>query len=128
MTPDEMKRRTKAFALRCVKLASTFPNNPLGQIVGRQLIKAGTSVAANYRASCMERSRAEFLAKLGIVEEEADETVFWIDFAADAELTKRHLVDNLINEGEEILKIVISSRKTARRNLKRRSEPPNNGQ
>ena len=114
MTPEEMKQRTKAFALRCVKLAASFPNSAVGDIIGRQLIKAGTSVASNYRASCAGRSHADFLNKLGIVEEEADESVFWIDFAADAGLTQRTLVNDLIVEGQEILAIVIASQKTAK--------------
>ena len=75
MTPEEMKNRTKAFALRCVRLAASFPKTATGDIIGRQLIKAATSVAANYRACCAGRSHADFLNKLGIVEEEADEAV-----------------------------------------------------
>ena len=114
MTPDEMKKRTRAFALRCIKLAGSFPKCPVGDIVGRQLIKSGTSVAANYYAACAGRSHADFLNKLGIVEEEADESVFWISFAPDARLTKQSLVQPLIAEGEEILAIVVASQKTAK--------------
>jgi four helix bundle protein len=114
MTPEEMKKRTKLFALRVVRLASAFPRSRAGDVIGRQLIKSGTSVAANYRASCMARSRAEFIAKLGVVQEEADEAVFWIDFAVDAELAKRTLVEDLIQEGKEILSIIVASKKTAR--------------
>ena len=114
MTPDEMKKRTKAFALRCIRLTATFPKSPAGQIISKQLIKASTGVAANYSASCAARSHADFLNKLGIVEEEADESVFWIDFASDAALTKKRLVENLIAEGREILAIVIASQKTAK--------------
>ena len=79
-----MKKRTRAFALRCIKLASSFSRGPVRDVVGRQLIKAGTSVAANYHAACAGRSHADFLNKLGIVEEEADESGFWIDFSVDA--------------------------------------------
>ena len=114
MTPDEMKRRTRAFALRCIKLVASFPKGAVGDIIGRQLIKSGTSVAANYRASCVARSHADFINKLGIVEEEADESVFWIDFSTDADLTKPNLVNDLIVEGQEILAIVVASRKTAK--------------
>ena len=114
VTPDEMKKRTRAFALRCVKLAATFPKGPLGDIIGRQLIKAGTSVAANYRASCAARSHADFLNKLGMVEEEADETLFWIDFAPDAGLAERSRVEGLLAEGQELLAIVVASEKTAK--------------
>ena len=115
-----MKKRTRAFALRCVKLAATFPKGPLGDIIGRQLIKAGTSVAANYRGSCAARSHADFLNKLGIVEEETDETLFWIDFAPEAGLAKRSRVEDLIAEGQEILAIVVASEKTAK---SRRANP-----
>ena len=114
-----MKRRTRAFAVRCVKLIATFPKNATGDIIGRQLIKSSTSVAANYRASCAARSHADFLNKLGIVEEEVDESVFWIDFAPDVNLVKRSRVDNLIVEGQEILAIIIASQKTAKTRRKK---------
>ena len=114
MTPDEMKKRTRAFALRCIKLASRLPKSPVGDVVRRQLIRSGTSVAANYHSACAARSHPDFLNKLGIVEEEVDETLFWIDFAPDAGLTKRALVDDLISEAGEILAILIASQKTAK--------------
>jgi len=114
MTPEEMKKRTKVFALRCIKLAGSFPKSAAGGIIGRQLIKASTSVAANYHAACAARSHADFLNKLGIVEEEADESVFWIDFAPDADLTERTLVEGILQEGKEILAIIITSQKTAK--------------
>jgi len=114
VTPKEMKSRTREFALRCVKLAESFPTKPAGDVVARQLIKSSTSVAANYRAACSARSHADFLNKLGIVEEEADESVFWIDFAIDAGLTDQSLVKNLIAEGQETLSIIIASQKTAK--------------
>ncbi len=114
MTSEELKKRTKAFALRCVKLAGTFPKDNAGNVISRQLIRSSTSVAANYRASCSARSHADFLNKLGIVEEEADETIFWIDFAPEAGLVKFELVDQLIKEGKEILAIIIASQKTAK--------------
>jgi len=114
MTPEDLKKRTKAFALRCIKLVGSFPNGITADVVGRQLIKAASSVAANYSACCAARSHADFLNKLGIVEEETDESVFWIDFAVDAGLAKRQLIGDLITEGGEILAIVIASQKTAK--------------
>jgi len=114
VTPDEMRKRTRAFALRCVKLVRSFPKAPAGEIIGRQLIKAGTSVAANYRSACAARSHADFLSKLGIVEEEVDESIFWIDFAPDADLTKRSRVEDLLAEGRELLAIIVASEKTAK--------------
>ena len=123
MTPNEMKKRTRALALRCIKLAGSFPRGPVGDVVGRQLIKSSTSVASNYSASCSARSHADFVNKLGIVEEEADESVFWIDFAPDAGLTKHALVEKLTVEGREILAIIIASQKTAKaRRLAKKSK------
>jgi four helix bundle protein len=124
MTPQELKQRTRAFALRCIKLAASFPRNKVGDVVGRQLIKAATSVAANYHSACAARSFADFLNKLGIVEEEADESVFWIDFAPDAGLTKRGLVADLLKEGQEILRIVVASEKTAKARKKTSKKQP----
>ena len=121
MTPDELKTKIKAYALRCVKLVATFPRAAATDIIGKQLIRSATSVAANYRSACSARSHADFINKLGIVEEEADETIFWIDFAADADLVKRKLVEDLIIEGREILAIVIASQKTAKSRRKQTS-------
>ena len=114
MTPEEMKRRIRAFALRCIKLATSFPRGALGDTFRWQLIKAGSSAAANYRAACVGRSRADFISKLGIVEEETDESVFWIDFSAEAGLVNPDRVQDLIREGQEILAMIVSSRKTAK--------------
>ena len=115
MTPEELKKRLHAFGLRIVKLASALPHGRIGGVFTRQLVRCGTSVAANYRAACRGRSRSEFVAKLGIVEEEADETLFWIETACDSGLVKRPLVEPLHAEGKEILAIVVASRKTAKR-------------
>ena len=119
MTPEELKKRTMSYALRCVKLADSFPKGPTGSTIARQLVRSSTSTAANYRAGCLARSKAEFISKLGIVEEEADETVFWIEFAIEAGLTREKLVSELVAEGREILAIIVSSRKTAKASGKR---------
>ncbi|MCE5276506.1 MAG: four helix bundle protein [Planctomycetaceae bacterium] len=125
MTPDEMKKRLRAYALRCIRLAESFPKTITGKIMANQLIRCGTSAAANYHAACAGRSYADFLNKLGIVEEEADESVFWIVMAKEAELTKDALVSDLIKEGREIISIVVASEKTAkaRRVAKARKNP-----
>jgi four helix bundle protein len=115
MNEEEMKRRLMAFALRVGRLASSFPRTRLGNMVGGQLVRCGPSVAANYWAACRGRSRAEFVAKLGISIEEADETDFWIHYAVESELVKKPLVKDLLQETEEILAILVSSRKTAGR-------------
>lgn len=122
MNAQELKNRTKAFALRIAKLAGSFPRTRAGNVVGHQSMKAGTAVAADYRAACRGRSRAEFLAKLGLVEEEADESLFWIAYAVDLKLVRPDLIRELLSEGEETLSIVVKSRKTTRASSARRGE------
>jgi four helix bundle protein len=114
MTQDELKKRTKEFALRVIKLVETFPNAYLGRHVGGQLIRCSTSVPANYRAACRAKSNADFIAKMGIVEEEADETAFWIEFAVDTDLSKAERVAALLDEANQLVAIFVSSINTAR--------------
>jgi four helix bundle protein len=118
MNAEELKNRTKLFALRVIKLVDSLPKTPAGRTIGNQLIRAGTSVGANYRAVCRARSRAEFLSKLGIVIEEADESAFWLELIIEAKLLKRALVDVLLNEANELLRILVASRQTAKHNQK----------
>jgi four helix bundle protein len=122
MTPDEMKSRTKRFALRCLKVADQLPQNkPSGRILANQLGRCGTSVAANYRASCKARSAAEFIAKLGVVEEEADESQFWIEVTGEHGLLSRKRLEPLHKEAGEITAIIAASRKTAVQNKRART-------
>jgi four helix bundle protein len=114
MTPDDLKRRTKQFALRVMKLVAALPDNLVGRAVGNQLIRSGTSVGANYRAACRGRSTAEFAAKLGVVIEEADESEFWLELIADGELLPAGLVGPLLKEANEIVAIMVASRKTVK--------------
>lgn len=114
MNPDEMKRRTKAYALAIIKLVQSLPNNPTARAIGQQLLRCGTSVGANYRASCRARSSADFIAKMGIVEEEADESVYWMEVLVEANIVPPHVVAELSDEGNQIVKIVVSSINTAR--------------
>jgi len=114
MNAEQLKQRTKAFSLRVVRFASSLPKDRVSDVFARQLVRCGTSVAANYRAACLARSRAEFAAKIGIVQEEADETLFWIEMAEEAGLVQGSLVKDLLAEGGEILAIIIASRKTAK--------------
>jgi len=111
----DLKKRLKDFALRIVRMAGSLPKDRIADVFARQIVRSGTSVAANYRAACKARSKAEFIAKLGIVEEEADETVFWIELATEANLVKTEKIELLLQEGKEICAIVTSSRKTAKR-------------
>lgn len=114
MTQNELKKRTKEFALRVASLTATFPNTFLGRHVGGQLTRSGTSVAANYRAACRARSTADFISKMGIVEEEADESAFWIEFAVDAALVRSDRVADLLNEANQLVAIFVASINTAR--------------
>jgi len=109
---EELKKRTRDFAHRCVKLALALPQSPLGNHIRRQLIKCSTSVAANYRAACIAQSKASFVSKLSIVIEEVDESCFWLEFIIDEGLLNEKQVAPLLNEGEELTSIFISSRKT----------------
>ncbi len=114
MTTDEMKGRTKSFALRVIKLVEALPSGRTGDVIGRQLVKSGTSVGANYRAACRAKSQADFIAKMGIVEEEADESAFWMEIIVEAGLMKKELVEDLANEANQLVAITVSSINTAR--------------
>lgn len=111
---NEMKKRTKAFGLRVIKLTESLPNKRTANIIGNQLLRCGTSVGANYRAACRARSNADFIAKMGIVEEESDESIYWIEMLVEAGIIKQKLVDNLLDEANQILAIIVSAINTAR--------------
>ena len=113
MDRDELTERTKKFAHRCVKLAMALPETVLGKHLRGQVIRCSTSVAANYRATCLSQSKASFVAKLSIALEEADETAFWLEFIIDENLLKKNLTEPLLKEAVELTKIFASSRKTA---------------
>jgi four helix bundle protein len=115
MTERELIERTKQFALRVIKLVGALPRTIEGRAIASQLIRSGTSVAANYRAACRARSKAEFIAKLGTVEEEADESAFWLELIIDAGLLSGTKIWPLLNEASEIVAIMASSKKTASR-------------
>jgi four helix bundle protein len=115
MTRAEFRTRTFQFGIRCIRLAESLPKTPTGQIVARQLIRAATSVGANYRAAVRSRSRADFVAKMGIVEEECDEAVYWIEVLVELGLLSVKRTFELQQEVNEILAITISSIKTARK-------------
>jgi len=117
MTEDELKRRTKQFALRILKLVAALPRTVAGRTIGGQLARSGTSVAANYRAACRARSKAEFISRLGVVEEEADESALWLELIIEGKLMKKELVEALWTEADEIVAIMTSSRKSAGRSL-----------
>ena len=114
MTREEMKERTKAYANRVVKLCSALPNNWIAQTLGRQLLRSGTSVGANYRAVCRAKSNLDFINKLRIVEEECDESLFWMELLVDNEIIKLPRLAKLMKEANEILAITVASAKRAR--------------
>ena len=113
MDADELKKRSKEFAHRCVKLAFFLPENELGSRARRQPIRCGTSVAANYRASLLAQTKAVFVSKISIVVEEADECEFWLEFIMDEQLMERKRGLPLFNEAHELSSIFIITRKTA---------------
>ena len=113
MNSEELKQRTKQFALRTLKLVSALPDTLEGRTVGGQLIRAGTAVGANYRATCRSRSKSEFIAKIGIVEEEADECAYWLELIIETRLLKKQQVEPLLKEAVELAKIMASSRISA---------------
>ena len=113
MNADDLKQRTKLFALRVLKLVAALPNTVQGKTIGGQLVRAGTSVGSNYRAACRGRSRAEFISMLGIVEEEADESAFWLELIIDGALLRAQVVQPLLDEANELTRIVAKSRVTA---------------
>lgn len=121
MTKEELKERTKLFALRILKLARALPNTDEGRIIRKQIIRSGTSVGANYRAVCRSRSSQEFISKLSIVIEEADETVFWLELIIESKILKKDLVLLLLGEANELTAIFVSSAKTAKRILNHKS-------
>jgi len=114
MTTNELKSRTKGFALRIIKLVDAMPRGLAGQIIGRQLLRAATSVGANYRAACRAQSRAEFASKLSIVVEEADESLYWLELLKESGLIKPECLEQIMKEADEILAIVVASRKTVK--------------
>ena len=118
MDAEDLKKRTKRFALRILKLVSALPKTIEGNTIKGQLVKAGTSVAANYRAACRGRSRAEFIAKIGVVEEEADESAFWLELIIEGALLKENRVRPLLDEANELTRIMASSRISASRKVR----------
>ncbi|MGO9209539.1 MAG: four helix bundle protein [Terriglobales bacterium] len=111
---EQIKRRAKQFALRIIRLFRALPRAPEARVMGRQLLRCGTSVAANYRAVCRARSKAEFVAKIGVVVEEIDETVFWLEMLVEAGIVRANRMEPLLKEANELLAIFAASQRTAR--------------
>jgi four helix bundle protein len=116
---EAMKRRTKEFAMRIVKLYQALPKTEEARVIGRQVLRSGTSVGANYRAVCRARSGKEFVSKMNVVLEEADETVFWFELLAECGVVSEKKMSFLVKEGNELLAIFGAALRTARKNLKK---------
>lgn len=123
MTKTELQQRTKLFALRLMVMVDALPKKRSAEVLGHQLLRSASSVAANYRAACRARSPAEFIAKMGIVEEEADESMAWLELLADSGLIKRERLISLMNEADQLVAITVASIKTARKNIQPKRKP-----
>ena len=117
MDAEELKQRTKIFGLKIIRLVENLPSTKTTRVIGNQLIRSGTSVGANYRAACRGRSKAEFIAKMGIVIEEADESMYWMVMLIEAGIVPENQLSDLLSEANELVAIFTASAKTARSSL-----------
>jgi len=124
MNAIELKKRLQTFALRIIKLTESLPNNITGKTLGNQIIRSGTSPGANYRSACLGKSDKDFLNKLKMVEEELDETIYWLELIIQSELIKENLLKDLINENNELLKIIVSSITTMKKKINPKNDKP----
>ena len=115
MTEAQLKARTKEFAKNIIELCRKLPDTREGRLIGNQVFRSGTSVAANYRAACRSRSKAEFISKLSIVGEKADETLFWLELIKEMKTLQNSLLDDLTKESDELVAIIVSSIRTAKK-------------
>jgi len=116
MKPEELKKRTKIFAISIIQFTESLPKGRTADVIARQLLRSGTSVGANYRSACRAKSPADFISKMGIVEEEADESIYWMELLIEAKIIEERELEYLIKEANEILSIAVASIKTARKN------------
>ena len=114
MNKHDLLMRTKSYAIRVIKVVQAMPRNEVGDILGRQLLRAGTSVGANYRAACRAKSTADFVNKLKIVEEECDETLYWMELLVESGALSLRRLELLMDEGGQLLAIFVSALKTPR--------------
>jgi four helix bundle protein len=112
--PEILKRRSKAFAIRIIRMCRALPRTLDAQVIGKQVLRSATSVAADYRAVCRARSKVEFFAKMGVTVEEADETVFWLELLADSGILKKERLSPLLTEANGLLAVFAASQRTAR--------------
>src|SRR4029078_13355164 len=122
MTEKELKPRTRNFAVEILNFVDELPNRRSANIIGNQLGTSASSIASNYRAACLARSHAEFISKIGIVEEEADESVFWLDIIPDTKNSTTQIITPLLNEARELTAIFTAASKTAKQNKQNKTE------
>ena len=115
MNQEEMKQRTKLFALGIIQLVESLPKERTTEVLGRQLLRSGTSVGSNYRSACRAKSIADFISKMGIVEEEADESLYWMELLIEVGIKGNIKMEALMKEAGELLAITVASIKTARK-------------
>ncbi len=120
MKSDELKLRTKQFALRVIRMSESIPQATAGNVISMQLIRCATSVGANYRAACRGRSKAEFVSKLQTVVEESDECCYWLELLVEAQMLPPKRLDPLLDEANQLTAIMVASRKTA---MNRKDQP-----
>ena len=120
MDTEPLKKRTKQFALRLIRAVETLPRGRAANVIGNQLLRSGTSVAANYRAACRAKSPADFVSKMGTVEEEADEAMFWMELLLESGLSNTGEINELMREADQLVAITVASINTARRNIRPR--------
>lgn len=123
MKNPEMRDRTKDFALRVVRMFGRLPNKVEAQVLGKQVLRSGTSVAANYREASRARSDAELVAKLGLVEQELDETMLWLELLVDAEIVPEERMAPLLGEADELLRMTVAAIRTTKQRLKAGKKP-----
>jgi four helix bundle protein len=119
MKPKDLKQRTKEFALRIIKLVESLPRGKITDVIGKQLLRSGTSVGANYRSACRAKSTPDFISKMGTVEEETDESIYWMELLIESGMISKDEVDELLDEADQLVAITVSSIKTARARKKR---------
>ncbi|HOO51759.1 MAG TPA: four helix bundle protein [Alphaproteobacteria bacterium] len=115
---NDLRQRTKKFALEIIKISDLLPENKKGRTIGNQIIRSGTSVGANYRSACRARSQSDFISKIGIVEEECDETGYWLELIIESDLIEKEKIIPILNECNELTAIFAASGKTAKQNKK----------
>ena len=118
MNSADFRQRTQGFALKVIRLVRSLPREPVADVLGKQLLRCATSVGANYRSACRAKSPADFVAKMGIVEEEADESLYWMDLLIDSNLVPASHLDELIREGKELLAMTVASIRTVKAGIR----------